>query len=590
MPCSIQKYLRISILLMFVLVSFQSALAQDPLDVTYISPDGRLTFSYPAGWELQHDAGGYLLANDPTSFDAPSLVDGQIVVGFILFPSNVPTSDMDFQEVLKQAVIQQGFQNNEGAEPTALVYGVATGAEITLQIQDTMIMTHAMVPFDEFKVMSFTYITTPHDHELRRNLALDILATIKYDDNATPLTHVSDEGSVVWQVEVERASRAPLSEVRGLAVGPDDTIYIASGYAGVTVVNPSGQITDSFEVVTPTYNDAIEVSSIAVASDGTLWIADSGNSWIVHVDKTGKLLGTVGELGMEEGQFWTSGPTSLQIGPSGNLYAADFFVNKIVVFSPYGEWLYDVALADPYDLFTVAPDEELYMINTFLPNPIVVLGEDGTVIQEIQNPFGTPYLDNPAAIVFASDGTFWVTLPSESAIVHVDPSGKMIGKFGRAQIARDESFEQGEFSATALSNLRGIGILSNGDLVVGDMNDRYAQVVRVSANASHTALPENTFPTATPFTPMPTPTTTPFQTATPIPCTISTRTDVNLRSGPGTDFESGDILRAGQSAVAIGQNSSTGGPKWWRLYSGLWVRSDVVEEQGNCAKVPLMNP
>ncbi|MBZ0301906.1 MAG: SH3 domain-containing protein [Anaerolineae bacterium] len=68
-------------------------------------------------------------------------------------------------------------------------------------------------------------------------------------------------------------------------------------------------------------------------------------------------------------------------------------------------------------------------------------------------------------------------------------------------------------------------------------------------------------------------------------CTIS-GANVNLRSGPGTNFSIASQLTAGNSMTVVGQTQGADGFIWWNLENGAWVRSDVVAEDGDCASMP----
>jgi uncharacterized protein YraI len=61
-----------------------------------------------------------------------------------------------------------------------------------------------------------------------------------------------------------------------------------------------------------------------------------------------------------------------------------------------------------------------------------------------------------------------------------------------------------------------------------------------------------------------------------------------MRSGPGVDHAVAGILPAGQTASVDGQAAGSDGFVWWHLVTGQWVRSDVVDERGDCEAVPVM--
>lgn len=73
-------------------------------------------------------------------------------------------------------------------------------------------------------------------------------------------------------------------------------------------------------------------------------------------------------------------------------------------------------------------------------------------------------------------------------------------------------------------------------------------------------------------------------------CSVSTATNANQRSGPGTNFDLAGTLAAGTSAAVDGQAIGADGFVWWRLGEGVWMRSDVVDETGDCAGVRVVQP
>lgn len=68
-------------------------------------------------------------------------------------------------------------------------------------------------------------------------------------------------------------------------------------------------------------------------------------------------------------------------------------------------------------------------------------------------------------------------------------------------------------------------------------------------------------------------------------CTISSGSNVNMRSGPSTADDVVAVLPAGQSVAVDEQILAEDGYIWWHTSEGLWIRSDVVREGDNCALV-----
>ncbi|MBZ0293212.1 MAG: hypothetical protein K8L99_11660 [Anaerolineae bacterium] len=60
--------------------------------------------------------------------------------------------------------------------------------------------------------------------------------------------------------------------------------------------------------------------------------------------------------------------------------------------------------------------------------------------------------------------------------------------------------------------------------------------------------------------------------------------NVNLRTGPGTNYDIAGTL-AGQAMTVAGQAQGSDGFIWWNLDDGSWVRSDIAAEEGACDSV-----
>lgn len=75
-------------------------------------------------------------------------------------------------------------------------------------------------------------------------------------------------------------------------------------------------------------------------------------------------------------------------------------------------------------------------------------------------------------------------------------------------------------------------------------------------------------------------------------CTATSGTggNVNLRGGPGTNYAVAGQLTPTTQDVITGQIQGADGFKWWRVFSGGWVRSDVASTSGDCSSVPVVNP
>jgi uncharacterized protein YraI len=64
--------------------------------------------------------------------------------------------------------------------------------------------------------------------------------------------------------------------------------------------------------------------------------------------------------------------------------------------------------------------------------------------------------------------------------------------------------------------------------------------------------------------------------------------DINIRSGAGTDMTPSGVLRSGTSAAVDGQTTGSDGQTWYRLSAGGWVRADIVTANTACGSLPTV--
>ncbi len=148
-----------------------------------------------------------------------------------------------------------------------------------------------------------------------------------------PATH---QALAVWgpaDAAAAPAEPGTLNEPWGVAVAPDGSVWVADTWNHrVQKFGPDGQLL----VVVDALPDAAQPNfygprDVAVDAAGRAYIADTGNKRIVVLDADGRYLTHLGGGGLAPGQF--EEPVGVAIGPDGMLYVADTWNQRIQVLS-----------------------------------------------------------------------------------------------------------------------------------------------------------------------------------------------------------------------------------------------------------------
>jgi predicted membrane-bound mannosyltransferase/sugar lactone lactonase YvrE len=193
--------------------------------------------------------------------------------------------------------------------------------------------------------------------------------------------------------------------------------------------------------------------SMAVAPDGTVYVADTWNHRIVKLDKDLKQIKTWGS-GCTDLTSCTPlqlfGPRAIVVEPSGNILIADTGNDRIIEYTPDGDFVRQTGgkdedpnatlkLREPTGL-AVAPNGDIYIAD-FWHQRIVVLDKDFNQKSEIPVPsWGSfnvtdrPYLALlPDGRLLATDpnpcGSVGCTSSSDGNVLVFDPTGKQIASY-----------------------------------------------------------------------------------------------------------------------------------------------------------------
>jgi DNA-binding beta-propeller fold protein YncE len=134
--------------------------------------------------------------------------------------------------------------------------------------------------------------------------------------------------------EVDGAKAELVDELKGSVRRPEGVAVHPNGRVYATGAS-SGNI-EAFEAGTPTAaaGGLSSPHDVAVARDGTLWIADAGNDRLVQMTPDLEVIGTV-----EGSAYAFNGPRYLDFDEAGRLYVADKYANQIKILAPDGSLL-----------------------------------------------------------------------------------------------------------------------------------------------------------------------------------------------------------------------------------------------------------
>ena len=128
---------------------------------------------------------------------------------------------------------------------------------------------------------------------------------------------------------------------KGINLDRQGRIYVVdSGNDRVQVFENNGTFIRSFG----SSDIFVRPWGVAVADDGTVFVSDADLDKIFVFDGVGNLTGSWGESGSLGHEL--DNPCSLQIGPEGDLYVADYDNFAIKRFSPTGDLLLEIDLGD----------------------------------------------------------------------------------------------------------------------------------------------------------------------------------------------------------------------------------------------------
>ena len=318
-------------------------------------------------------------------------------------------------------------------------------------------------------------------------------------DGAAPLdrdwsavvTVLAGDGVAEWRDG--NAYRARFTDPFGVATGADGTIYVADGVGShrIRAISPDGRVT-TLAGGTRGFADGVGVaarfdtpSALAVASDGVIYVADTGNNAIRQIARDGSVTtlagsGTAGFRDGAAGEAQFNGPIGVAVSSSGRVFVADTYNDRIRVVEP------DRRVA------TLAADA---VFNT--PSGVAVDASGRVYVADTRNrlvqqidpsgtsaiPFGFAVLSRPVGIAAAPDGDVYVT-DERGGVIVIHPDGS-----SRTVAGSTPGFRDGPGLDARFRRPTGIAIAAAGRLIVADAGNALVRMVAAPSRLEFRAPP-----------------------------------------------------------------------------------------------------
>jgi tripartite motif-containing protein 71 len=177
-----------------------------------------------------------------------------------------------------------------------------------------------------------------------------------------------------------------------------------------------------------------EPKDIAVDSENDVYISDFGSDKISKFDSDGKLIFSIGKLGIhpgdDKGPLEFNQPSGIWVNQNGIVYVADSFNHRIQVFDSKGKFLkmWSHSFFGPKGIVG-DNNGKIYVVDTG-NHKIVVFDENGNFIKEFGG-HGTSdgKFDEPIGCVFDSKGILYVADSNNNRIEKFDPNKKSGDEF-----------------------------------------------------------------------------------------------------------------------------------------------------------------
>ncbi|MBK9750526.1 MAG: TIGR03663 family protein [Chloroflexi bacterium] len=236
----------------------------------------------------------------------------------------------------------------------------------------------------------------------------------------------------------------PMNHALDIAVS-SDRVFVADEFNNrISVFDLDGGFLYYIDGVTGGGQPLLRPNGVAIAPDGTLYVADTWNYRIVQFTQDGQFIRGWGQMGtfgafaetVPTDAFW--GPRDVTVDDQGFVYVADTGNKRIRVYTATGEYVRDIGMAgsalgqidEPSGVVTSA-DGRLFVADTW-NRRVSVFNRDGTPITTYDVRGWYEDLGNrPYVAIDEFRHLLYVTDPDAGRVLVYDTDGNCLGSFGQ---------------------------------------------------------------------------------------------------------------------------------------------------------------
>jgi outer membrane protein assembly factor BamB len=286
------------------------------------------------------------------------------------------------------------------------------------------------------------YALSDEGMELSAATPVTTLATPAASPGSSPVAETSGDVELLWETT---GGDVGLAGPSTLTIAPDGRIWVAdSGHAGFQILDADGAFLESwtgtgdgqFGLV---QSDGDPFGTVAFAPDGSFYVLDPGARRILAFSASRTFVRSIGEPGRGPGQFRE--PIAIAADPAGNVAAWDPGRGDVQTFTPDGTLVATTRLKSTYtgayssNSMAIDGDGNFYVLQFDQAGPALVekFDPEGNLLLQFGLESGPgKLLGQPLGIGLDATGNVYVTEIEPGRVVVYSPEGEYLMDFAAA--------------------------------------------------------------------------------------------------------------------------------------------------------------